>query len=132
MTGRRIAVLAYVGAVITVLSGCSGISSEKAIEQTASVKSSGMTKAQEKEPVFEDGMAQPVFEYSDLRAADYTNEGSDILRFCVYVETDHDTDSDGKADLAEALVQLLRSAAWGGFKAATIYDPTLCGDSLVV
>ena len=56
-------------------------------------------------PVFEDGMAQPVFSCTNLRDADYTNEGSEILRFCVYVETDYDTDADGKADLVEALVQ---------------------------
>ncbi|MBO4373795.1 MAG: hypothetical protein J5829_01695 [Lachnospiraceae bacterium] len=76
------------------------------------------------EPVFEDGMAQPILEWSNLRDSDYTNEDSDILRFCVYVETDHDTDGDGKADLVEALVQVPRSAAEGDFKAGTIYDPT--------
>lgn len=80
-------------------------------------------------PVFEDGMAQPVFSYTNLRDADYTNEGSDILRFCVYVETDYDTDADGKADLVEALVQVPRSAAEGAYRAraATIYDPTPYG-----
>ena len=45
----------------------------------------------------ENGALQPFLEVSDLRAADYSNEDSDILRFCVYVETDHDTDNDGKA-----------------------------------
>ncbi len=75
-------------------------------------------------PVFENGMAQPVFSYTNLRDVSYTNEGSDILRFCVYVETDYDTDSDGMADLVEALVQVPRSAAEGAFKAAAIYDPT--------
>lgn len=78
-------------------------------------------------PVFEDGVAQPVFSYTNLRDEDYTNEGSDILRFCVYVETDYDTDSDGWADLVEALVQVPRTAAEGAFKAATIYDPTPYG-----
>ena len=42
-----------------------------------------------------DGMLQPILQFSDPRAADYSNEGSDILRYCVYVETDHDTDNDG-------------------------------------
>ena len=82
-------------------------------------------------PVFEDGMAQPVLSYTNLRDLDYTNEGSDILRFCVYVETDYDTDSDGMADLVEALVQVPRSAAEGSFRAATIYDPTPYGAGTV-
>ena len=47
-----------------------------------------------------------------------------ILRFCVYVETDNDTDNDGKADLVKALVEIPRSAAEGVYKAAAIYDPT--------
>ena len=81
--------------------------------------------------VFEDGMAQPVLSYTNLRDVDYTNEGSDILRFCVYVETDYDTDSDGKADLVEALVQVPRAAAEGTFRAATIYDPTPYGAGTV-
>ncbi|MBQ1527315.1 MAG: hypothetical protein IIZ75_09290 [Lachnospiraceae bacterium] len=130
-TGRRIRALAYVTVCLTVLSGCSGISSGKVIEQAASVMSSGVTNEEEKKPVFKDGMAQPILRYTDLRDADYSNEGSDILRFCVYVETDHDTDSDGKADLVEALVQVPRAAAEGGFRAATIYDPTPYGAGTV-
>lgn len=82
-------------------------------------------------PVFENGMAQPILKYTNLRDTNYTNEGSDILRFLVYVETDHDTDADGKADLVEALVQLPRAAAEGKYKAATIYDPTPYGAGTV-
>ncbi len=82
-------------------------------------------------PVFEDGMAQPVLEVTNLRNDDYTNEGSDILRFCVYVETDHDTDGDGKADLVEVLVQVPRLAAEGLYRAGTIYDPTPYGAGTV-
>ena len=82
-------------------------------------------------PEFENGMAQPILNYTNLRDVNYTNEGSDILRFCVYVETDYDTDSDGKADLVEVLVQVPRSAAEGAFKAATIYDPTPYGAGTV-
>ena len=84
-----------------------------------------------KTPVFKDGAAQPILQYTNLRDENYTNEGSDILRFCVYVETDHDTDGDGKADLVEALVQVPRAAAEGDFKAATIYDPTPYGAGTV-
>lgn len=72
----------------------------------------------------EDGMAQPMLEYSSARTEDYSNEDSDILRFCVYVETDHDTDSDGMNDLVKAFVQVPRGAAEGNFKAGTIYDST--------
>ncbi len=84
-----------------------------------------------KVPEFENGMAQPILSYTNLRDVNYTNEGSDILRFCVYVETDYDTDSDGRADLVEVLVQVPRSAAEGAFKAATIYDPTPYGAGTV-
>ena len=84
-----------------------------------------------KAPVFKDGAAQPILQYTNLRDANYTNEGSDILRFCVYVETDHDTDGDGKADLVEALVQVPRAAAEGAYKAGTIYDPTPYGAGTV-
>ena len=49
----------------------------------------------------ENGMLQPVLSWTDLQDEDYTNEGSDILRFCVWVETDYDTDLDGKADLVK-------------------------------
>lgn len=72
----------------------------------------------------EDGMLQPILQISDPRAADYSNENSDILRYCVYVETDHDTDNDGMADLVKVLVQLPRPAAEGKYRAAVIYDPT--------
>ena len=83
------------------------------------------------QPVFENGMAQPIFTYTDARETSYTNENSDILRFCVYVETDYDTDGDGMADLVEALVQVPRAAAEGSYKAATIYDPTPYGAGTV-
>ena len=59
--------------------------------------------------------------FSDIHTP---NADSEILRFCVYVETDHDTDGDGKADLVKAFVQLPKSAAEGKYKAAAIYDPT--------
>ena len=74
--------------------------------------------------IVRDGMMQPMLQYSDPRAADYSNETSEILRYCVYVETDHDTDGDGLADLVKVLVQVPRAAAEGKYKAAAIYDPT--------
>lgn len=81
--------------------------------------------------IFEDGKAQPILEFSDLRNPYYTNEDSDILRYCVYVETDFDTDADGNADLVKVLMQVPRAAAKGDFKAATIYDPTPYGAGTV-
>ena len=72
----------------------------------------------------EEGMLQPVFTYMDTLSPDYTNEGSDILRFCVWVETDFDTDGDGMDDLVKAVVQVPRAAAEGKYQAAVIYDPT--------
>ena len=75
----------------------------------------------------EDGALQPIWEVTDLRDPDYTNDDSDILRFCVYVETDHDTDHDGLADLVKVLVQVPRAAVEGKYKAGTIYDPTPYG-----
>ncbi len=77
--------------------------------------------------IIEDGMMQPMLQYSDLRDAHYTNEDSDIFRFCVYVETDYDTDADGMNDLVKALVQVPRAAVEGEYKAGTIYDPTPYG-----
>ena len=40
----------------------------------------------------QDGMLQPVFTYTNCITSNYTNEGSDLLRFCVWVETDFYTD----------------------------------------
>ena len=90
------------------------------------------TQAEEAAPYdgslrIEDGTLLPMCEYSDPRDPEYSNEESDILRFCVYVETDYDTDNDGMADLVKALVQVPRGAVEGKFKAATIYDPTPYG-----
>lgn len=74
--------------------------------------------------VFEDGKAQPILMYSDLRDPYYSNEESEIIRYCVYVETDYDTDFDGKADLVKVLMQVPRKAVEGEYHAATIFDPT--------
>ena len=74
------------------------------------------------EPLFINGMAQPIFPYTKGTTKDYTNENSDVLRYSVYVETDYDTDGDGKLDLVKAVVQLPKSAAEGNYKAATIFE----------
>ncbi|MBQ8093926.1 MAG: hypothetical protein IJ242_10170 [Clostridia bacterium] len=74
--------------------------------------------------IIENGILQPMLTFSDYFDPDGNLGNGDILRFCVYVETDNDTDNDGKADLVKVLVQLPRSAAEGVYKAAAIYDPT--------
>ena len=85
--------------------------------------------AETKEPLFVNGMAQPIFPFTTGAVMEgynadepYSNEDSDIIRFFVWVETDYDTDGDGKLDLVKALVQLPRAAAEGDFEAATIYE----------
>ena len=75
------------------------------------------------EPLFVNGMAQPIFPFTTGAVKEgYSNEDSDIIRYCVYVETNYDTDGDGKLDLVKALVQVPRAAAKGDYKAATIYE----------
>lgn len=74
-------------------------------------------------PYFENGLAQPVFPFTDGKTGSaYNAETSDIVRYCVYVETDFDLDGDGKRDLVKAFVQVPRSAAEGNYKAGTIYE----------
>lgn len=68
------------------------------------------------------GSAQPIVQYSDARAEGYSNDNSDILRFSVCVETDYDSDLDGKPDLIKAYVQVPRAAAEGYYKAPVIYE----------
>ena len=75
------------------------------------------------EPLFVNGMAQPIFPFTTGAVKEgYSNKDSDIIRYCVYVETNYDTDGDGKLDLVKALVQVPRAAAKGDYKAATIYE----------
>ncbi len=70
----------------------------------------------------ENGMAQPIVQYSDPWDPAYSNEESEILRFVVYVETDYDTDMDGMPDLIKTMVQLPRPAAEGVYAAPVIYE----------
>jgi len=70
----------------------------------------------------ENGMAQPISRYSNAQSLDYSNENSDLMRFVVYVETDYDTDLDGKPDLIKTMVQLPRAAAEGIYQAPVIYE----------
>ena len=46
-----------------------------------------------KVPVFENGLAQPVFPLTDGKTGEkYDPATSSIVRYCVYVETDYDVD----------------------------------------
>lgn len=75
------------------------------------------------QPLYMNGMAQPIFPYTTGEVTEgYSNDESDIIRYCVYVETNYDTDDDGKLDLVKALVQIPRAAMEGDYKAATIYE----------
>lgn len=75
------------------------------------------------EPLFMNGMAQPIFPYTTGSVTEgYSNDKSDIIRFFVYVETNYDTDADGKLDLVKTLVQLPRAAMEGNYKASTVME----------
>lgn len=73
-------------------------------------------------PVFENGLAMPVFEFTDGRAKGYNPETSSIARFCVYVESDYDMDRDGQRDLIKACIQVPMDAVKGEYKAATVME----------
>ena len=76
-----------------------------------------------KVPVFENGLAQPVFPFTDGKSGEkYDAATSDIVRYCVYVESDYDMDGDGKRDLVKTLVQVPRSAVEGNYKAASLFE----------
>lgn len=86
-------------------------------EQLARAFSGGV-----KEPYFHDGLPQPVFGYTP-ESDDYSNENSQTIRYCVFVETEYDTDSDGKRDLIEVFLQIPRAAAEGHYDSPVILIP---------
>ena len=114
---RRFAVLF---AFILFLTACSG--GQQGSQEEPAVETPAI------EPIFgdglviENGMAQQIASYTDPMKEDYTNEGSELLRFVVYVETDNDTDMDGKPDLVKTMVQVPLQAASGVYKAPVIYE----------
>ena len=81
-------------------------------------------RAEKKSPLFLNGKAQPIFPYStgQLNPEEYSFDKSDIVRFPVFVETDYDTDGDGKRDLVKAIVQMPKAVAKGDYKASTIFE----------
>lgn len=91
-----------------------------------------------RQPLFMNGMAQPIFEYTNpIRQVSLEEDTTDgkqdgitgtpngdtgTVRYCVYVETDYDTDGDGKADLVKALVQIPQEAINADGTFSTIYE----------
>ena len=86
---------------------------EKAAMQSKATQIGLKNAIENGEPLFVGGVAQPIFPYtSGVPTKDgYSNDKSDIIRYSVYVETNYDTDGDGKLDLVKALVQIPRAAA---------------------
>ena len=70
---------------------------------------------------FSTGYAQPFVKINEVSES-YRNKGSDVIRFVVFVETDYDTDIDGKPDLVKAWVQVPRSAAEGDYGAPVLFE----------
>jgi X-Pro dipeptidyl-peptidase len=71
---------------------------------------------------FSNGYAKPFVVMNEAKNDDYRNTKSDIIRFVVYVETDYDTDLDGKPDLVKAWVQVPRAAVEGDYGAPVIFE----------
>ena len=99
---------------------------EKAAMQSKATQIGLKNAIENGEPLFVGGVAQPIFPYTSGMADkdDYSNDDSDIIRYSVYVETNYDTDGDGKLDLVKALVQIPRAATVNpdNHKFATIMD----------
>ncbi len=72
----------------------------------------------------EAGKTEELYPYTPIfdNKGNYSNDASYIARFPVYVETDYDTDLDGKQDLIMAFVQVPRSAVEGYYKAPVIME----------
>ena len=72
----------------------------------------------------ETGKAKPIYPFTHQfdGKGTYSNDASYIDRFPVWVETDYDTDQDGKRDLVMAYVQVPKSATQGYYKAPVIME----------
>ena len=120
-----IAMAKSVGIIDDTFDGSAACSPKELGDMASSEAASNLSDAVKNgKQLFVKGVAQPIFPYTSGVPTDegYSNEDSDIIRYSVYVETNYDTDGDGKLDLVKALVQLPRAAAEGKYQAATIYD----------
>ena len=96
---------------------------EAQIAEMLDIREQIQTAVEDGVPLFLNGKAQPIFPYtSGAVETGYSNEDSEIIRYFVYVETNYDTDDDGKLDMVKALVQVPRSAVEGNYKASVIYE----------
>lgn len=68
------------------------------------------------------GQAEPILNYVSGTSSTCNSAANDIVRFCVWVETNYDTDGDGKLDLVKVLVQLPRAAMEGDYQAPVIFE----------
>lgn len=66
-----------------------------------------------------DGRVQEKYDYTPLNPS-FDNKNTAISRFVVYVETDFDTDLDGKNDLIKTFIQLPKEVLEKGYKVANI------------
>mgnify|MGYP000202408761 FL=1 len=71
---------------------------EKAAMQSKATQIGLKNAIENGEPLFVGGVAQPIFPYtSGVPTKDgYSNDKSDIIRLLGFVETNYDTDGDGK------------------------------------
>jgi len=69
----------------------------------------------------EDGLCQPIYEMNEYYY-EHDPETSTIARFTVYIETDYDTDLDGKNDLVKSFVQLPKAILEKGARVASILE----------
>lgn len=69
------------------------------------------------------GRSMPCFPFSgfDVYGGWYSNDTSYIQRFPVYVETEYDTDQDGKRDLLPVIIQVPISAVQGEYRAPALF-----------
>ena len=72
--------------------------------------------------VAEDGTAKPIYKFSPCNTGSYNPSISYIARFTVYVETDYDTDLDGKNDLVKAYVQLPKAILEKQYQIPSIFQ----------
>lgn len=68
------------------------------------------------------GLAEPILTYVSGKTSTCNNAANDIVRFCVWVETNYDTDGDGKLDLVKVVIQLPRAAMEGDYQAPVIFE----------
>lgn len=113
------------GIIADGVKGDEACNDEQKTEIKAKAEKIGLANAiKNQTPLFVNGEAQPIFPYTSgvLTKGVYSNADSDIIRYSVYVETNYDTDGDGKLDLVKAFIQIPKSLAESNGQVATIYE----------